>query len=208
MSEFHEVSLPLALAIGASGGPERMTDVVRLASGVESRNARWAGSRRRWEVGGAAVRLDAAHELIAFFEARRGRSHGFRFRDPIDFKSCAPEGAVSALDQPLGIGDGVRTAFQLKKRYASGAGWAERAITKPVSASVVVAMSGEITDAFAADDATGIVTFDAAPASGVTLTSGYVFDVPVRFDADRLEMVLLGSGAARVLRAPLVEITE
>lgn len=208
MSTFHEVSLPLAVAIGASGGPERMTDVVRLASGVESRNARWSGSRRRWEVGGAAVRLDVAHELIAFFEARRGRCHGFRFRDPIDFKSCAPEGVVSGLDQPLGVGDGVTTAFQLIKRYASGAAWAERAITKPISASVVVAVNGEITDAFGADDATGVVTFDTAPVSGAVLTAGYVFDVPVRFDADRLEMALLGNGAARVLRAPLVEITE
>jgi len=88
MSAFHEVSLPLALAIGASGGPERMTDVVRLASGAESRNARWAGSRRRWEVGGAAVRADVAHDLIAFFEARRGRVHGFRFRDPLIAKAA------------------------------------------------------------------------------------------------------------------------
>lgn len=66
MSGFYEVRLPLALAIGASGGPERVTDVVRLASGAESRNARWAGSRRRWEVGGATIRTDLAHELVAF----------------------------------------------------------------------------------------------------------------------------------------------
>lgn len=208
MSAFHEVSLPLALAIGASGGPERMTDVVRLASGAESRNARWAGSRRRWEVGGAAVRADAAHELIAFFEARRGRVHGFRFRDPIDCKSCAPSGVVDALDQPLGVGDGVATSFQLVKRYVSGGEWAERPIRKPVSGSVVVAVDGVEVSAFEVDHVTGVVTFDAAPADGAVLTAGYAFDVPVRFDADRLEMALLGNGAMRVMRAPVVEVAE
>lgn len=208
MSAFHEVSLPLALAIGASGGPERMADVVRLASGVESRNSRWAVSRRRWEVGGAAMRSDVAHELIAFFEARRGRVHGFRFRDPVDWKSCAPSGAVSPLDQPLGVGDSMTASFQLVKRYASGGEWTERAIRKPVSGTVVVAVDGAPTSAFDVDHATGLVTFDAAPPESAVLTAGFVFDVPVRFDADRLEMALLGSDAVRVLRVPLVEVTE
>lgn len=207
MSAFHEVSLPLALAIGASGGPERIVEIVRLASGAESRNARWAQSRRRWEVGGAAMRTDVAHELIAFFEARGGRMHGFRFRDPVDWKSCAPGVEVSAIDQPLGVGDGETTAFQLVKRYTSGGEWADRVIRKPVIGSVLVAVDGEAV-AVAVDHATGIVTFDEAPDEDVALTAGFAFDVPVRFDADRLEMALLGNDAVRVLRAPLVEILE
>ncbi len=206
MSGFHEVSLPLALAIGAAGGPERMVDVVRLASGAESRNARWAQSRRRWEVGGAAMRADAAHELVAFFEARGGRRFGFRFRDPIDWKSCAPGAAVSAEDQTLGVGDGAATAFQLVKRYVSGGEFAERVIHKPAAGTVVIAVNGVATEAFEVDPATGVVTFDAAPAEGAVLTAGFAFDVPVRFDADRLEMALVGNDAVRVLRAPLVEI--
>ena len=132
MSAFHEVRLALALAFGSSGGPECATDVARLASGAESRNARWAGSRRRWDVGGAAVKADVAHELIAFFEARRGRMHGFRFRDPVDWKSCAPSQAVAAADQALGVGDGETTEFQLVKHYASGGAFRDRMITKPV----------------------------------------------------------------------------
>jgi uncharacterized protein (TIGR02217 family) len=208
MSAFHEVSLPLALAIGVSGGPERLSDVVRLASGVESRNARWSGSRRRWEVGGAAMRADAAHELIAFFESRRGRVHGFRFRDPIDWKSCAPGVATDVADQPLGIGDGAVTAFQLKKRYVSGGEWTERVIRKPVEGSVVAAINGDVTVAFEVDHATGVVVFDTPPPEGAVLTAGFAFDVPVRFDAERLEMALLGNEAVRVLRVPLVEIAE
>jgi uncharacterized protein (TIGR02217 family) len=205
MSAFHEVSLPLAVAIGAVGGPERVTDVVRLASGAESRNTRWAQSRRRWEIGGAAMKADVAHELIAFFEARRGRAHGFRFRDPVDWKSCVPGQEVSAADQPLGIGDGATTAFQLVKRYASGGAWAERIVVKPVDGSVVAAVDGEPA-AFDVAHGAGVVMFAVAPEEGAILTGGFAFDVPVRFDMDRLEMALVGNGAVRVLRAPLVEI--
>jgi len=208
VSGFHEVSLPLALAIGAAGGPERVVDVVRLASGAESRNARWAGSRRRWEVGGLALGSDEAHALVTFFEARGGRMHGFRFRDPVDWKSCAPGAAISRMDQPLGAGDGETTVFQLVKRYASGGAFVDRPIRKPVAGSVVVAVDGVAVDACAVDVATGLVTFDEAPPEGVVLTAGFAFDVPVRFDTDRLEMALLGREAVRVLRAPVIEIAD
>jgi uncharacterized protein (TIGR02217 family) len=208
MSAFHEVSLPLALAIGASGGPERVTDIVRLASGVETRNGRWSQSRRRWEVGGAAMRAEAALDLIAFFEARQGRRYGFRFRDPVDWKSCGPGQSIAATDQPLWTGDGVTTTFQLVKRYASGGAWAERVIAKPVSGSVILAVDGVAVSEVAVNHTTGVVTFESAPDDGAVLTAGFAFDVPVRFDTDRLEMVLVGHEAMRVLRAPLVEVVE
>jgi uncharacterized protein (TIGR02217 family) len=206
MSAFHEVRLPLALAFGSSGGPECATDVARLASGVESRNTRWARSRRRWEISGAAMPVDAAHELAAFFEARRGRMHGFRFRDPIDWKSCAPSQAVGATDQALGIGDGGTTEFQLMKRYLSGETFRDRRIVKPAEDTVLVAIDSVATSAFVVDTATGVVTFDVAPAEGAVLTAGFEFDVPVRFDSDRLDFALVGHDAVRVVRAPLVEI--
>lgn len=206
MSAFHEVRLALALGFGSSGGPECATDVARLASGVESRNARWATSRRRWEVGGAAVKADVAHELVAFFEARRGRMHGFRFRDPVDWKSCAPSQAVAATDQGLGAGDGVTTAFQLVKRYASGGAFQDRKITKPVEDTCAVAIDGIETAAFDVDWTTGVVTFDSAPAEGAMLTAGFEFDTPVRFDSDRLDLMLAGHDAVRVVRAALVEV--
>jgi uncharacterized protein (TIGR02217 family) len=206
MSSFHEVRLPLALAFGSAGGPERATDVTRLASGDECRNARWAGSRRRWEAGGAVMKLDLAHDLVAFFESQRGRLYGFRFRDPIDCKSCAPSGTPSAMDQPLGVGDGLTVTFQLIKRYSSGAGSWNRTVLKPVDGSVVVAVNGAVTTAFDIDPTSGVVTFHAAPAEGATLTAGFEFDTPVRFDVDRLELSLDGHDAARLIRASLVEI--
>ena len=72
------------------GGPERRTEIVTLGSGRERRNARWAHARRRYDAGYGVTTLDALHEVIAFFEERRGRLYGFRWRDRADWKSCAP----------------------------------------------------------------------------------------------------------------------
>ncbi len=208
MSGFHDVRLMLPPAIGSAGGPERMTDVLQLASGREQRNARWSGSRRRWELGGGVMRPDDAHELLAFFEARRGRLFGFRFRDPLDWKSCAPSLAVSPLDQPLGTGTGAVVSFQLIKRYASGEACWDRTVTRPVPDTVRLAVDGVETGAFDIDGATGVVTLHAPPDAGAEVTAGFVFDVPVRFDMDRLETVMDGGGAIRLGQLSVVEMLD
>src|SRR5918995_5536941 len=112
-SDFHEVRFPLDVSLGSRGGPVRRTDVVTLASGREHRNSRWAHARRRYDAGLGVRTLDALHAVIAFFEERRGRLYGFRFRDRADCRSGAPAQAVTPGDQRIGTGDGVTAAFQL-----------------------------------------------------------------------------------------------
>lgn len=202
MTAFHEVSLPLPFALGASGGPERRVDIVALATGREARNTPWAHGRRRYDIGGAVRTLDELHTLIAFFEARRGRLHGFRFRDPFDWKSCAPSQAIAPGDQIIGEGDGVIAAFPLMKAY----GDYQRPIAKPIVGSVRAAIDGVDTAAFTLDATTGIVTFDAAPAEGAVISAGFLFETPVRFDIDRLDLSLDAFGAGRALAVALIEI--
>jgi uncharacterized protein (TIGR02217 family) len=207
---FHEVRLPARLAFGSTGGVERRTEVVTLGSGFERRSSPWAMGRRRYLIGANLRSLADMAELTAFFEARRGRLYGFRFRDFADFASCAPGGTPGAEDQVLGVGDGMRTTFPLSKRYGDGgAGEAvERPITKPVAGSVRVAVSGvELAGgAFSVDVTTGEVRLDAAPAVGVEVTAGFLFDTPVRFDADRLEVTLESFDAGRMAAVPLIEV--
>jgi len=208
MSAFHDIRLPARLAFGCTGGVERRTQVVTLASGHERRSSPWAQGRRRYLIATAARPLDEAAQLVAFFEARRGRLHGFRFRDPSDFKSCLPSAQPAATDQALGTGDGSRKTFQLVKAYGSAPEFAMRTISRPVAGTVKVAVAGLALApaAFAVDLATGLVTLVTAPAAGAAVRAGFEFDTPVRFDIDRLDLQMEGFAAARITACPLVEV--
>jgi uncharacterized protein (TIGR02217 family) len=204
---FHEVKFPTAIAFHSTGGPERRTEIVTLGSGFEERNAVWANSRRRYDVGSGVKTLDDLSSVIAFFEARLGRLYGFRLKDFADFKSCAPGGSVSPADQSIGTGDGATTAFQLVKTYLSGPASWTRPIRKPVEGTVRVAVAGvELTSGITIDTTSGLVTFDSAPASGAAITAGYEFDTPVRFDTDSLSINLASFAAGEIPSITIVEV--
>jgi uncharacterized protein (TIGR02217 family) len=208
---FHEVRFPLAIGFGASGGPERRTDVVLLASGHEERNARWADSRRRYNAGTGVRSLRDLHLLLAFFEERRGRLYGFRWRDRADWKSCKPDEEPGPTDQRIGTGDGQTAAFGLFRQYGGAFDPYSRPITKPVAETVRVAVDGIERMAgqhFSVHGATGLVTFlpGHVPANGAAVTAGFAFDVPVRFDTDRLDINLAAFEAGEAPAIPIVEI--
>jgi uncharacterized protein (TIGR02217 family) len=208
---FHEIRFPTDISRGSHGGPERRTDVVVLGSGHEERNARWADSRRSYNAGYGVKSLDDLHAVIAFFEERRGRLYGFRWRDHADDKSCAPGGATTPLDQVIGTGDGTRATFQLVKTYGSAhAPWV-RTIAKPVAGSVRVAVGGDEAAEgvdFTVSAATGVVQFlpGHVPGASDVVTAGFHFDVPVRFDTDRLEISVQGFRHGAIPNVPIVEV--
>jgi uncharacterized protein (TIGR02217 family) len=208
-SDFHEVRFPLDVSLGSRGGPVRRTDIVTLASGREHRNSRWASSRRRYDAGLGVRTIDALHAVIAFFEERRGKLYGFRFRDRTDWRSGPPSREPTALDQRLGTGNGTAKEFQLVKTYGSSFAPYARTIAKPVGGSVKVAIDGvaqEVGSAFNCDPTTGLVTFADAPPDGSVVTAGFSFDVPVRFDTDELDIDLSTFEAGGIPQIPLIEI--
>ncbi|WP_293794944.1 DUF2460 domain-containing protein [uncultured Bosea sp.] len=210
MPDFHEVRFPLDVARGARGGPERQTQIVTLASGREVRNSRWAHSRRRYDAGLGIRNLDALAAVVSFFEERRGRLHGFRWRDQLDWKSCRPSQEPAPTDQVIGVGDGVAASFQLCKTYGTGASAYSREISKPCDGTVRIAMDGvELAGtAFSCNLSTGQVTFavGSIPPAAAVLTAGFAFDVPVRFDTDAIEVDLSAFAAGEIPRVPVVEI--
>jgi uncharacterized protein (TIGR02217 family) len=204
---FHEVRFPDNISRGARGGPERRTQIVELASGAEERNASWANSRRRYDVAYGIRRTDDLAAVVAFFEARNGRLHGFRFKDWADFKSCPPSQTPGPTDQPIGTGNGAATLFQLTKHYISGAQFWTRTITKPVAGTVTIALNGTPqASGWSVSTTTGLITFTTAPAAGVAITAGFEFDVPVRFDTDVLDVTLDLERLGSITSIPLVEI--
>jgi uncharacterized protein (TIGR02217 family) len=206
---FHEVRFPASLSFGSVGGPERRTEIVTLVNGFEERNSPWAHSRRRYDAGLGLRSLEDVEALIAFFEARRGQLFGFRWKDWADYRSCAATATVTALDQVVGTGDGVRREFPLAKTYRSGEQTYVRPIAKPVAGSVRVALSDvplvETID-FDVDVTTGLLKLQTAPAIGAVLTAGFEFDVPVRFDTDHMAVTIETYRLHAWQQIPIVEL--
>jgi len=206
---FHEIRFPANLSFGSVGGPERRTEIVTLSNGFEERNTPWADSRRRYDAGVGLRSLDDVEALIAFFEARRGQLFGFRWKDWSDYKSSIPSAAPHFEDQLLGHGDGVTRDFQILKTYKSGNQSYARPIAKPVAATVLVGAGGvQMTETihFTFDATAGIISFEAAPDPGAPVTAGFEFDVPVRFDTDRIQTSVASFKAGQVPNVPVVEV--
>ena len=206
---FHEIRFPANLSFGSVGGPERRTEVVTLANGFEERNTPWAHSRRRYDAGVGLRSLDDVEALIAFFEARRGRLFGFRWKDWSDYKSCLPSREVDFRDQIIGAGDGQTATFQLTKRYQSGLEDYARPIVKPVLGTVRVGLTGDAlveTVNYTVDYEKGLVTFFEAPDIGAEVSAGFEFDVPVRFDTDGIQTSVASFQAGEVPTVPVLEV--
>lgn len=196
---FVETRFPTDIAYGSAGGPEYSTDVVIMQSGYEQRNSNWSQARIRYNVAYGVKNQTQLDALIAFFRARKGRADGFRFKDWTDFK---------VTGQIIGTGNGSATVFQLIKTYASGSVTETRIITKPVAGTVNMYLGGVLQSgsAYAVNTTTGQVTFTAAPGNGVQITADFEFDIPARFDTDRLSSLLETYGAHSVEDIPIVEI--
>ena len=206
---FHEVRFPASLSFGSVGGPERRTDIVTLANGFEERNTPWAHSRRRYDAGVGLRSLDDVERLIAFFEARRAQMFGFRWKDWSDYKSCAPSASVTHDDQVIAKGDGVTRVFGLIKTYRSGGHSYARPIAKPVAGTVRVGVGAdqmfEGVD-FEVDLSSGRITLNEAPTLGLEVPAGFEFDVPGRFDTDRIATSVASFQAGEVPRVPVLEL--
>jgi uncharacterized protein (TIGR02217 family) len=205
VTPFDDVLFPIEIGQEASVAPNFSTNVVTSASGFEARNANWAQARLRFDAG-PGVRGDAELEsLLSFFRARRGPAIGFRFRDPYDNSSNSMTGVPAATDQAIATGDGVTDSFELAKNYGSGE---RRRITRPAAGSVRVAVDGvEMVSGWTLD-AKGVVRFDDPPAAGTMVTAGFLFDTPVRFAEDRIEVNRATFLAGEAPSVPLVEVRE
>jgi uncharacterized protein (TIGR02217 family) len=205
VTPFEDVLFPIEIGAEASVSPNFSTNVVTSASGFETRNVNWSQARLRFDAG-PGVRGDAELEtLLAFFRARRGPAVAFRFRDPYDNSSNDMTGEPSATDQAIGTGDGVVDRFPLAKKYGGGE---QRRITRPVAGSVRIAVDGtEATTGWTLEEK-GVVQFSEAPAAGATVTAGFLFDAPVRFADDRIEINRATFRAGEAPSVPLIEVRE
>jgi uncharacterized protein (TIGR02217 family) len=205
VTPFEDVLFPIEIGQEASVSPNYSTNIVTSASGFETRNINWSQARLRFDAG-PGVRGDSELEtLLAFFRARRGPAVAFRFRDPYDNSSNGMTGEPTPADQPIGTGDGVIDRFALTKTYGGGE---QRRITRPTAGSVRIAVNGiELATGWMLEDK-GAVQFEEAPAAGALVTAGFLFDAPVRFAEDRLEINRATFRAGEAPSVPLIEVRE
>ncbi len=87
--------------------------------------------------------------------------------------------------------------YQLQKAYTSVVTY-ERAIQKPVIGTVVIYFAGVAHSTWwTIDTTTGIVMLvggTAAPANGAALTADFQFDIPARFDTDKMAATIVDPG--------------
>ena len=196
---FIEVRFPTDIAYGSVGGPEYSTDVVITQSGYEQRNSNWSQARAVYNVAYGVKTQTQLNTLIAFFRARKGKADGFRFKDWTDYQ---------ATGQLIGVGNAITAVFQLVATYPSGTTSEIRIISKPVAGTLNIYFNGTLQNSslYSLNTVNGQVTFTSAPGSGVSITADFQFDVPVRFDTDRLATTLDSYGSYSAQEIPLVEI--
>lgn len=207
MQAFDDLPFPLALGRDAGVSPEFSTSVVVTASGHERRSSLWSDARLRFDAG-PGIRSEAElGALIAFFRARRGAARGFRIADPYDFSSNAMTGIPTMLDQMIGTGDGLSASFPLMKSYGSGSDPQMRRITRPRPETIRISLDGAEESGWTLQPG-GVIEFASAPPYGAAIRAGFLFDVPVRFAEDRLDITGANFAAGEAPSVPLIEIRE
>ncbi|MBS9531266.1 MULTISPECIES: TIGR02217 family protein [unclassified Wolbachia] len=194
---FTEIRFPENISYGSTGGPEFSTDVVTTHNGCEQRNINWSRARARYNIAYGVRSNEQLTELITFFQARKGKAIGFRFKDWSDF---------TVINQEIGIGDDKKTIFQLMKTYISGKDKHTRTIKKPVHDTIKIYLDGEKTEKYSVNYSTGEIAFMKPPAKGRIITASFEFDVPVRFDTDYLNASIDNYGSNSWNNIPLVEV--
>jgi len=182
MASFSEERFRDDWAWFAVGGPAYKTLVTAGDSDAESRVGVSELGKRRYSLSRTLHSQAEVDWFNTFWQLRGANRVGFRLRD---WRDC------QATGQALGVGDALQTGFQLRKRYGNNdpdtgaSSEIYRAIAKPLPGAVVMSLDGVLqASGWTVNTTTGLVSFSAAPGTGVIVSADFQFDVPVRFDQD------------------------
>ncbi len=184
---FFEGELSRYMQYHRTGGQKFNTAVVAVQSGQEQRNRAWQNPRAEY-TGGLTTSVKEVGNLYQFVEQIRtfflmvgGMADGFRYYDPID---CI------ASNEAMVVVSG--SIYQLQKTYSLGGRTYVRAITKPITSSVIDFKGNALPNTISVtggtissvDHTTGQVTL-----SGVSGTphASFQYHIPVRFTSDQFD---------------------
>ncbi len=173
---FNETRLLDCVAYGSQFGQEFSTRIVQLRSGHERRNANWSMPLGRYSILYKSLRPQDHIKVRGAHMASLGSSIAFRFKDWTDYE---------ADQEVIGTGTGAEQTLQLTKAYPFGPISLQRIIKKPVAGTVQIYANGSPVAA-TVDTTTGLVSVTTS--AGAEITWSGEFDVPVRFESDRLDV--------------------
>jgi uncharacterized protein (TIGR02217 family) len=202
--------LPEWIERGSKFGPTFRNVIQEAISGNEQRFAQWTKCRATGDLSyGLLTSADPLGDfkaILALWRGHFGSMYPFRFRDWGDY---------IATHSVFGTGDATKTQFQLSMTYdpqaillgTAGSFFYVRAITllaTDVTPSIYI--SNVLQTTGYSISSSGLVTFTSAPAAAAQLTWSGEFDVPVRFDADTLPVVLNEADLASINNIPIKEV--
>lgn len=196
LPDFHEIRFPVDIGLDLLGGPGFATVIAGSGSDIEQRNIT-RPARLEWDLDKPIENRTKINEVISFFRARNGKASGFRYKDWIDYR---------ATDELLGVVTAPAETFQCIITYPDDINTTTRTIKKPVAGTFKVTVGGDLqvdNVDYTVDTTTGIITYNGSD-TGV-LSATFEFDVPVRFDTDKLPITLQRRDAGRIDGLPIIE---
>ncbi len=188
----------------SSGGYKFRTTMVRAGSGIEKRvehnlQPSFPGLENQpmyeGDLGNLIVTQCELDYITNFFNARRGRNQGFRFKNWADYKCThlpdyGHKGEINAtytqgITYPA-TADGTNKKFKMVKAYFSQGDVTYKALHKIVDNTASVYVNGVLDESVFIDVNNGEIHFETAPAQGSDITHNCQFDLPVRFDTDEM----------------------
>ena len=198
---FVDERFPDCVSFGSTGGPGFKTSIFEVDSGLVSTSPQWNRIRAKYNANFDHVPPADIESVENFFYGVKGRGIGFRYKDWSDY---------TISNQNFLVGDGTTTSFQLFKRYMSGGSIFDRIIKKPRQNTFSFTLNGvpliENTDYFVGDGSGTVNFITAPPANSIgTIVQGE-FDVPVRFDTDKLDVTYSDFRQLSISSLPMVEV--
>lgn len=196
-NEFLDARLELHKNYGATFGPRYSTAVSTQSDGKEYRRALWDQPLIYATIGDRQVDSADLSYLLQFHEQSMGAFRGFRLRDWTDYRVVEGQGSL------WGNGQG---AFQMYKKYSFGGVETYRPLTKIVAGTTKLFANGvEQGGGWSVDNGTGVIS----TGIGGTLTFTCEFDVPVRFEQDKIDFTFLAdNGTEKIFQLAPVNCTE
>jgi uncharacterized protein (TIGR02217 family) len=202
--------LPPWIEKGSGFGPSFRNVIQEAISGNEQRFAQWTKCRATGDLSyGLLTSSDPVGDfkaILALWRGHFGSLYPFRFKDWGDFQ---------ATHEVFGTGTGALTAFQLSKTYdpqaillgtAGSFFYVRQIVLLAVGVAPQIYINNVLQTSGYSISSSGLVTFTTPPASAAQLTWSGEFDVPVRFDADSLPVVLNESDIAGIRSIPIKEV--